>query len=203
MKILVANLGSTSFKYRLFDLSDPAEPVLARGAIERIGSANAKVVDQVGPGRASSWSEPIADHGEAVQLCLDQLTDPEIGVLDDAARGRGDRLQGGPRAEPHRRAPGRRRRCWPRWRPSPTSPPRTIRRTPRRCGCSATGSRGCRWSPRSRPASTGRFPRRTSATRSPTSGRPSSASAAGGSTAPAIATSPAGWPSCWAATTSS
>ena len=32
MKILVANLGSTSFKYRLFDVSDPAEPVLARGA---------------------------------------------------------------------------------------------------------------------------------------------------------------------------
>ena len=26
----------------------------------------------------------IADHGEAVQLCLDQLTDPEIGVLHDA-----------------------------------------------------------------------------------------------------------------------
>ena len=37
MKILVANLGSTSFKYRLFDVSDPAEPVLARVAIERIG----------------------------------------------------------------------------------------------------------------------------------------------------------------------
>ena len=28
---------------------------------------------------------PIADHGDAVQLCLDQLTDPEIGVLEDAA----------------------------------------------------------------------------------------------------------------------
>ena len=37
MKVLVANLGSTSFKYRLFDLGDPAEPLLARGAIERIG----------------------------------------------------------------------------------------------------------------------------------------------------------------------
>ncbi len=28
---------------------------------------------------------PIADHGEAVRLCLGQLTDPEIGVLRDAA----------------------------------------------------------------------------------------------------------------------
>ena len=36
MKILVANLGSTSFKYRLFDMSD--ERQLARGGIERIGA---------------------------------------------------------------------------------------------------------------------------------------------------------------------
>ena len=37
MKILVANLGSTSFKYRLFDMTD--ERQLARGGIERIGAA--------------------------------------------------------------------------------------------------------------------------------------------------------------------
>ena len=83
MKVLVANLGSTSFKYRLFDLSDPAEPVLARGAIERIGSQSAKVVVRSGKGERE-LVRAIADHGEAVQLCLDQLTDPEIGVLHDA-----------------------------------------------------------------------------------------------------------------------
>ena len=82
MKILVANLGSTSFKYRLFDLSDPAEPVLARGAIERIGSPSAKVVIK-SPRGERELTGRIADHGEAVQLCLDQLTDPEIGVLHD------------------------------------------------------------------------------------------------------------------------
>jgi hypothetical protein len=37
MKILVANLGSTSFKYRLFDMAD--EKQLARGGVERIGAA--------------------------------------------------------------------------------------------------------------------------------------------------------------------
>ena len=37
MKVLVANLGSTSFKYRLFDLSDESQ--LARGGIDRIGQA--------------------------------------------------------------------------------------------------------------------------------------------------------------------
>ncbi len=83
MKVLVANLGSTSFKYRLFDLSDPAEPVLARGAIERIGSQSAKVVVRSGRGERELVCA-IADHGEAVQLCLDQLTDAEIGVLHDA-----------------------------------------------------------------------------------------------------------------------
>ncbi len=83
MKVLVANLGSTSFKYRLFDLSDPAEPVLARGSIERIGSPCAKVVIRSGRGERE-LVRAIADHGEAVQLCLDQLTDPEIGVLHDA-----------------------------------------------------------------------------------------------------------------------
>ena len=36
-RILIANIGSTSFKYRLFDMSGPA--VLAHGRIERIGQA--------------------------------------------------------------------------------------------------------------------------------------------------------------------
>jgi acetate kinase len=83
LKVLVANLGSTSFKYRLFDLSDPAEPVLARGSIERIGSPSAKIVIRSDKGERH-LERAIADHGEAVQLCLDQLTDQEIGVLHDA-----------------------------------------------------------------------------------------------------------------------
>ena len=56
LKILVANLGSTSFKYRLFDMSDPAEPVLARGAIERIGSAERQGRRSSRPGASASWS---------------------------------------------------------------------------------------------------------------------------------------------------
>ena len=83
MKILVANLGSTSFKYRLFDMSDPARPVLARGAIERIGSPSSKVVVKSARGERE-MDRPIKDHGDAVQLCLDYLTDPEIGVLKSA-----------------------------------------------------------------------------------------------------------------------
>jgi acetate kinase len=84
VKILVANLGSTSFKYRLFDVSDPAEPVLARGAIERIGSKAARVLVKSDKGE-HEMVQPIADHGDAVQLCLDQLTDPQLGVLANAS----------------------------------------------------------------------------------------------------------------------
>ncbi|MDF3128490.1 acetate kinase [Kiritimatiellaeota bacterium B1221] len=36
MKILVANIGSTSFKFRLFDLDGVAEHVLAEGGLERV-----------------------------------------------------------------------------------------------------------------------------------------------------------------------
>jgi acetate kinase len=50
MKILVANLGSTSFKYRLFDMAD--ERQLARGGVERIGSPRAPVSSRsAGSGR--------------------------------------------------------------------------------------------------------------------------------------------------------
>src|SRR5476649_977005 len=36
MKILVANLGSTSLKYRLFDFSGGQEQLLTRGGFERV-----------------------------------------------------------------------------------------------------------------------------------------------------------------------
>ena len=36
MKILIANLGSTSFKYRLFDMSDTVTTLLATGGFERV-----------------------------------------------------------------------------------------------------------------------------------------------------------------------
>ena len=84
MKILVANLGSTSFKYRLYDLGDPGEPLLARGAVERIGSEAAKVVVH-SPRGNTEWVGPVPDHATAVQMCLDQLTSPETGVIASAA----------------------------------------------------------------------------------------------------------------------
>lgn len=79
MKILVANLGSTSFKYRLFDMD--GEVQLARGGIERIGQdSEGNCFVEVG-GKRSELRRRVPDHAAAVQICLDQLTDPQTGCL--------------------------------------------------------------------------------------------------------------------------
>ncbi len=93
MLILVANLGSTSFKYKLLDVSGdlqspdvhPDARVLARGAVERIGDASTSRCE-VTIGDYHDVSEmPVPDHGVAVQACLDQLTDPQHGCVKDAS----------------------------------------------------------------------------------------------------------------------
>ncbi|MDV6034832.1 MAG: acetate/propionate family kinase [Phycisphaera sp. RhM] len=92
MLVLVANLGSTSFKYRLFEMTDDGAiddiqnaRCLAKGAVERIGDAQSKCTVQIG-----EWSNELTmsvpDHGVAVQACLDQLTDPEHGALENASQ---------------------------------------------------------------------------------------------------------------------
>jgi acetate kinase len=50
MKILIANLGSTSLKYRLFDFSNGQEQLLARGGFER-----------------------VTDYAQAIESCLGEL----------------------------------------------------------------------------------------------------------------------------------
>jgi acetate kinase len=81
MKILVANLGSTSFKYRLFDMAD--ESCLARGGVERIGSPESPCFVEIG-GKKTELKAKIPDHAAAVRQCLAQLTDPTTGCLKDA-----------------------------------------------------------------------------------------------------------------------
>jgi len=81
MKILVANLGSTSFKYRLLDMDDESQ--IARGAIERIGSPESRSTAEIGQRRLEQVLA-VPDHAAAVRQCLAQLTDPESGCLGDA-----------------------------------------------------------------------------------------------------------------------
>jgi len=85
MKVLVANLGSTSFKFRLYDLD--GEHQLARGAIDRIGEESSCVsIEITSEGKSESGvvesTATVSDHAVAVGLCLDALVDPERGCLE-------------------------------------------------------------------------------------------------------------------------
>ncbi len=82
MKILVANLGSTSFKYRLFDMN--GERVLARGGVERIGSTQSPCFVEANGVREES-TVAAKDHAVAVRLCLEQLSDPKRACLKSAS----------------------------------------------------------------------------------------------------------------------
>lgn len=82
MKVLVANLGSTSFKYRLFDMS--TEKQLARGGVERIGSPMSRCNVEIGDYRGE-MEMPVPHHGVAVRACVQQLTDPQHGCVSSAS----------------------------------------------------------------------------------------------------------------------
>ncbi len=82
MKILVANLGSTSFKYRLLETDDEGQ--LARGGIERIGSDESRCFVEIGDVRQEKTLH-VPDHAEAVRQCMAQLTDPDSGCLTEAS----------------------------------------------------------------------------------------------------------------------
>ena len=80
MKVLVINCGSSSIKYRLFDMADEAE--LARGVIERIGQESSQLHHQ-----ADTWQfdavERIADYDHGVRRIAALLSQPDHAVLAD------------------------------------------------------------------------------------------------------------------------
>ena len=84
MKILVANIGSTSFKFRLFEMAGASERELAAGGADRIGQDAGTLSWQVAGGKPQSRPSDFADHGEAVTQVLEQL------VADGALAAPGD-----------------------------------------------------------------------------------------------------------------
>ena len=78
MKILVANLGSTSFKFRLFDMTTEAQ--IARGGIDRIGGEQSHCVITIGEFEVRA-QDHIADHAAAVERCFTALTNEQTGCL--------------------------------------------------------------------------------------------------------------------------
>ncbi len=84
MKILVSNIGSTSFKYRLFEMTDGTERTLAHGGAGRIGQDGGKLTWQTGAGGKQTRRVDFADHGQAITCVLGQLqTDGALASADD------------------------------------------------------------------------------------------------------------------------
>jgi len=77
-KILVANLGSTSFKFRLFEM--PSERVLAKGGVERIGSEDCPFTVSVGDAPARKGTASFPDHAAAIRFI-----EAELGGFDGLA----------------------------------------------------------------------------------------------------------------------
>ncbi|MFH1965938.1 MAG: acetate/propionate family kinase [Acidobacteriota bacterium] len=84
MKILVSNIGSTSFKFRLFEMETETEMV--SGGADRIGQKNGIVRFRL-PGRDEEQQEhSYSDHGEALRDILRKLVESSVlESLDDLA----------------------------------------------------------------------------------------------------------------------
>ena len=78
MIILVVNTGSSSLKYQLIDMD--GEKVLAKGLCERIGE-DGHMNYKTDEGTVFDKDIALPDHGVAMQLVIDALTDKEHGVI--------------------------------------------------------------------------------------------------------------------------
>ena len=81
MKVLVLNCGSSSIKYKLYNMDD--ESVLAQGGVERIGLDNAFIKVTLPNGEKKQIMHDMPDHKEGVNFVFKCLLDPEIGAIKD------------------------------------------------------------------------------------------------------------------------
>ncbi|AXY72589.1 acetate kinase [Paraflavitalea soli] len=82
MKVLVINAGSSSLKFRLFDM--PGEQVLCSGIAERIGEAEASIHitrSVNGKDQTTEQQHALPDHAAAMQQVVSLLCHPEQGVI--------------------------------------------------------------------------------------------------------------------------
>jgi len=80
MKVLVLNCGSSSVKFQLFDAKD-GHLVLAKGLLEKIGSADAIVNYYPKDKNPLREIRELANHGTAIEIMLSLLLHPQHGVI--------------------------------------------------------------------------------------------------------------------------
>ena len=79
MKILVLNCGSSSIKYKLYNMDDNS--VLAAGGVERIGLDEAFIKVTLPNGEKKKIMHDMPDHKEGVNFVFQGLLDSEIGAI--------------------------------------------------------------------------------------------------------------------------
>ncbi|MCQ2229943.1 MAG: acetate kinase [Bacteroidales bacterium] len=79
MKILVLNCGSSSIKYKLFNMDDKS--VIASGGIEKIGMPNSFIKFSLKDGSKQIEETLIQEHTKGVEIIFSKLTNPEYGVV--------------------------------------------------------------------------------------------------------------------------
>ena len=79
MKILVLNCGSSSVKYKLFDMDSNA--VLAQGGVEKVGLQGAFLKLTLPSGEKVQLDKDIPEHQTAIEFILNTLTSAEYGAI--------------------------------------------------------------------------------------------------------------------------
>ena len=79
MKILVLNCGSSSIKYKLFNMDTRA--VLAQGGVEKIGLPDSFLQVKLPNGEKVKIEQAMPEHTVGIQLILNTLIDEKIGCL--------------------------------------------------------------------------------------------------------------------------
>ena len=81
MKILICNAGSTSLKFKLWEM--PRYTVLAEGRVERVGSDSAIFSYKTDEGSLHSDGLRIPDYTAGIQMFLDALSASDLRVVSD------------------------------------------------------------------------------------------------------------------------
>lgn len=81
MKVLVLNCGSSSLKFRIYQMD--REELLAGGLVERIGFDDARMVYRPVGRKPLEQTLPVKDHEKAIDLVLQTLIHPETGILEN------------------------------------------------------------------------------------------------------------------------
>lgn len=79
MKILVLNCGSSSIKYKLFDME--SKVVMAQGGVEKIGLPDSFLLVKLPNGEKVKIEKNMPEHTVGIQLILDTLVDEKIGCI--------------------------------------------------------------------------------------------------------------------------